>query len=133
MPDTGGYIQKLFSTNCLREPVLRTVLQSLQFPPESLGLDAGCGIGLQALLLAEAVKPGGHVIGLDISPEFLVHARRITEQAGHSEYVTFQDGNVNNLPFDDDSSDWAWSADCVGCSLPFTCPGRFKIVSGGAW
>ncbi len=43
------------------------------------GLDAGCGIGHHTLLLAEAVAPAGHVTGLDLSPEFLVHAREIAK------------------------------------------------------
>jgi demethylmenaquinone methyltransferase/2-methoxy-6-polyprenyl-1,4-benzoquinol methylase len=114
MPDTEMYIQKLSLTNCLREPVLCTAIRGLQFPPGSCGLDAGCGIGLQALLLAEAIQPEGHVTGLDLSPEFLAHARSIVEQAGLSDSVTFQEGNVNNLPFDDNTFDWVWSADCVG-------------------
>ena len=38
----------------LREPVLRSAIQALQLPPGSRGLDAGCGVGLQALLLAES-------------------------------------------------------------------------------
>ena len=74
----------------------------------------GCGIGLQALLLAEAVGPGGHVTGVDLSPEFLDCARSIAEKAGISEQVSFQEGDMNNLPFDDDTFDWVWSANCAG-------------------
>ncbi|MBN1139061.1 MAG: methyltransferase domain-containing protein, partial [Anaerolineae bacterium] len=28
--------------------------------------------------------------------------------------VSFREGDVNKLPFDDDTFDWAWSVDCVG-------------------
>jgi len=101
-------------SNPLREPVLCSAIEALQLPSGSRGLDAGCGIGLPALLLAEAVGPAGHVTGLDLSPEFLVHAEEIVEQAGLSEQITFQEGDVNKLPFDDDTFDWAWSVDCVG-------------------
>jgi len=35
-------------------------------------------------------------------------------EAGLSERISFQEGDMNRLPFDDDSFDWAWSMDCVG-------------------
>jgi ubiquinone/menaquinone biosynthesis C-methylase UbiE len=98
----------------LRDHVLRSAIQALQLPPGSRGLDAGCGIGLQALLLAETVGPAGHVTGLDLSPEFLSYAKEMVKKAGMSERISFREGNVNKLPFDDDSFDWAWSVDCVG-------------------
>ena len=114
MPDTDYHVQMLRVSNPLREPVLRSAIQALQLPPGSRGLDAGCGIGLPTLLLAEAVGPAGHVTGLDLSPEFLVYAEEIVGQAGLSEQISFREGDVSKLPFDDDTFDWAWSVDCVG-------------------
>jgi demethylmenaquinone methyltransferase/2-methoxy-6-polyprenyl-1,4-benzoquinol methylase len=114
MIDTDTYIQRLAESNPLREPVLRSAIQALQLPSGSRGLDAGCGIGLQALLLAEAVGPAGHVTGLDLSPEFLAHARKTVKKSGLLEQISFQEGDVNKLPFDDDTFDWVWSVDCVG-------------------
>lgn len=98
----------------LREPVIRSAIQALSLPLASRGIDAGCGIGLPAMLLAEAVGPAGHVTGLDLSPALLAHARRIVEEAGLSNRIAFKEGNVAELPFDDDTFDWAWSVDCVG-------------------
>jgi demethylmenaquinone methyltransferase/2-methoxy-6-polyprenyl-1,4-benzoquinol methylase len=100
--------------NGLREPIIRSAIQALELPVGSRGLDAGCGIGLQAILLAETVGPAGHVTGLDLSPEILDHARDVVERAGLSERISFREGDVNQLPFDDDVFDWAWSVDCVG-------------------
>jgi len=114
VPEMDTYAQKLAVSNPLSEAVIPSAIQALHLPPGSRGLDAGCGIGLQALLLAEAVGPAGHVTGLDLSPQFLVHAREIAEKAGLSERISFQQGDVNRLPFDDDAFDWAWSANCVG-------------------
>lgn len=94
--------------------MLRSAIQALQLPAGSQGLDAGCGIGLQALLLAEAVGPTGHVTGLDLSPEFLLHAEEMVQRAGLSEHISFREGDVRQLPFDDDAFDWAWSVDLVG-------------------
>jgi len=112
--DMDAYAQHLAVSNPLSEAVIPSAIQALQLPLRSRGLDAGCGIGLQALLLAEAVGPAGHVTGLDLSPQFLVHAREIAEKAGLPERISFQQGDVNKLPFDDDPFDWAWSANCVG-------------------
>ena len=61
MTGTNLYIQRLLEANPLREPVLRSAIQALQLLRASHGLDVGCGIGLQALLLAEAVGADGHV------------------------------------------------------------------------
>ena len=112
--DTDRYIQHLLVTNSLREPVLRSAIQALQLPGGSRGLDAGCGIGLQTLLLAEVVGPSGYVTGLDLSPELLLRAEEIVKDSGLSAQISFREGNVNELPFDDDTFDWLWSADCVG-------------------
>ena len=109
-----NYVRMANVFDCLREPVLRSAIQTLQLPSGSQGLDAGCGIGLQALLLAEAVGPTGHITGLDLSPESLAHAKGIVKKAGLSERISFREGDVNQLPFDDNTFDWAWSVDCVG-------------------
>lgn len=114
MTDTAAYIQRLLQANPLREPVLRSAIQALQLPAGSCGLDIGCGIGLQELLLAEAVGREGHVTGTDIMPEFLAYGEKLAAQADLSERITFREGDLNRLPFEADSFDWAWSADCVG-------------------
>jgi demethylmenaquinone methyltransferase/2-methoxy-6-polyprenyl-1,4-benzoquinol methylase len=114
--DADSYLQSLLVTNPLQEPVMRRVVLALDLPPESRGLDVGCGIGLQAIMLAEAVGESGHVTGVDLSPEFLDCARSIAEKAGISEQVSFQEGDMNNLLFDDDAFDWVWSANCAGYS-----------------
>ncbi len=69
---------------------------------------------MQAVLLAEAVGPVGHVTGIDLSIEFLAYAREIAEKTGMSERISFQVGDVKSLPLDDDTFDWVWSANCVG-------------------
>ena len=112
--DTDTYAHKLALSDLLRESTIRSAIQALKLPSGSRGLDAGCGIGSNTLLLSEAVGPGGHVIGLDLSSEFLVIAKEIAKKSGLSEQISFQEGNVNQLPFDDDSFDWALSVDCVG-------------------
>ena len=97
-------------------PVIHAVIESLQLPAGSLGLDAGCGIGLHTQMLAEAVGPTGHITNLDIRPELLACARTAMEIAGLTNRVWFREGDVTAPPFDDDTFDWVWSVDCVGYS-----------------
>ncbi len=114
MIDTNTYIQRMETTNPLMEPVVRAAIQSLQLPLGSHGLDAGCGIGLQALRLAGAVGPTGRVTGLDICAEFLRHAKRLVDNSGLSERIFLREGDVRRPPFKKDIFDWAWSSSCVG-------------------
>ncbi|MGE5374479.1 MAG: class I SAM-dependent methyltransferase [Bacteroidota bacterium] len=113
-PATELYIQNLLESNPLREPLLRPLIQALQLPGGSHGLDAGCGIGLQTVLLLEAVGTDGSIDGLDILPGLLAYARKMVDKAGISEKIAFREGSVTCLPFGDNSFDWAWSADCIG-------------------
>ena len=108
------YAQQLLVSNPFHEPIIRAAVDALQLPAGSRGLDAGCGIGLQALLLAEAIGPEGHVTGLDVSAHLLNKARELAEKAGLSEQITYREGDVKKLPSEDNSFDWAWSSNCVG-------------------
>jgi demethylmenaquinone methyltransferase/2-methoxy-6-polyprenyl-1,4-benzoquinol methylase len=112
--DMDEYARGLMVTDAMREPTIRAAIEALDLPPDSRGLDAGCGIGLQSLLLAEAIWPAGHVTGLDRSPEFIEMGRRIVEKREQSQLISFEQGDVKALPFEDDTFDWAWSSDCVG-------------------
>jgi ubiquinone/menaquinone biosynthesis C-methylase UbiE len=95
------------------EPAVRSAIRALELPARSRGLDAGCGIGTHTLWLAEAVSPGGHVLGIDISSECLAHAEETASKSALAERVLFQYGDMGDLPFDDDVFDWAWNADTL--------------------
>ncbi len=112
--ETESYIQSLIVSNPLRESTLRTMIKVLQLPEGSHGLDAGCGIGLQCPLFVKEVGLTGHVTGLDVSSEMITHGQEIAREAGLSEQLSFQKGDVSNLPFENNSFDWVWSSDCVG-------------------
>jgi demethylmenaquinone methyltransferase/2-methoxy-6-polyprenyl-1,4-benzoquinol methylase len=134
--DRDAVVRNLEQANPLREPVLRAAIAALGLPGGSRGLDIGCGIGLQALLLAEATAPDGSVVGLDISPGLLAYARDRVQSSAFAERISFKEGNMKGLPFDDDSFDWAWSADCAGypCGdlLPALKEMRRVVRPGGA-
>lgn len=114
MSTTDLYIRNLLESNPLREPLIVEIIEALGLPAGSHGLDAGCGIGLQTMLLLNAVGLNGHVTGLDILPELLVYASHVIEQAELTEHIMLRQGDVNQLPFEDNRFDWVWSMDCIG-------------------
>lgn len=134
MTQTELYIRRLLETNPLREPMLRSIIQALQLPAGGCGLDAGCGIGLQTLLLSEVLGPDGHIVGLYILPELLDYGTEMLKKAGLSDQITFREGDVSHLPFDDNNFDWAWSADCIGYpagGLPQILKELIRVVKPG--
>jgi len=85
------------------------VKEILSFLPEHLKnrprqeiriLDAGCGPGFFSMILAEA---GFSVTGVDVTLEMLKKARAATKNAGFQ--VTYLQGDVQDLPFSDESFD----------------------------
>ena len=68
----------------LTDHARRTILETtrlLRISPGDTVLDAGCGTGVLFPFLLSAVKPGGRVIGLDVSPSMIETARRKTGDA----------------------------------------------------
>src|SRR2546428_7731349 len=47
--------------------LFRSLIADLDLPEGSRGLDVGCGVGLFALWLAEAIGPRGRVVGIEPS------------------------------------------------------------------
>jgi demethylmenaquinone methyltransferase / 2-methoxy-6-polyprenyl-1,4-benzoquinol methylase len=107
-------IRSLEWIHLLREALLTSAIRVLHLPPNSRGLDIGCGIGDPALLLADATIPNGQVVALDISRGLLDYARQKTKGAGGGDPISFLQGDMGTLPFAAGTVDWAWSVDCVG-------------------
>lgn len=107
----------LFSMEPLRRLIVQAIITSSNLSEGSNGLDIGCGIGLQTLLLAEAVGPKGHVVGIDFSPSFLEIARELARQARLADQVSFQHGSWTQIPYEESTFDWVWSLDAA-CYAP---------------
>ena len=67
-------------------------------------LDVGCGAGTDSLVAAQMVAPGGHVTGLDMTPEMLAKARASAREAGIGN-AEFIEADAEDLPFADESFD----------------------------
>ena len=97
-PDMSQEARLLQVMNPLRKPAIQAAIQALHLPRGSRGSDAGCGIGLQAVQLAEAIGPSGHVTGLDLSAQLLQHTNLLAERSGVAERIAFRVGDMNELP-----------------------------------
>ena len=72
-------------------------------------LDLCCGSGDMTALLAQRVAPNGQAIGVDFSSELLAIAAKKAKNylPKVQKILTWQQGNVLSLPFDDNSFDGA--------------------------
>src|SRR5467141_281082 len=78
------------------DPLGRAALRALAPRPGEHVLDVGCGSGQTALQLADAVGPGGRVVGLDLSSQLLAAARRRNPSA----HVAFERADAQTHAFD---------------------------------
>src|SRR5215210_6580016 len=72
--------------------------------PGDAVLDLGSGGGIDVLLSARRVSPGGKAYGLDMTDEMLALARENQEEAG-VENVEFLKGEIEDIPLPDDHVD----------------------------
>ena len=78
----------------------------LDFTSDMHVLDIGCGIGGAARYLASQF--GCKVSGIDLIEEFVGAAKMLTERMGLDDLVTFDQGDVLELPYGDGNFDVVW-------------------------
>jgi SAM-dependent methyltransferase len=93
-------------------------------------LDAGCGSGSMAREIAKAA-PGSVVVGIDLRDKYVDYARRRAE-AEELRNLTFETGDVRELPFADGAFDIIWTK-CLlqWVSDPMRAMHEFARVLGG--
>jgi len=74
-------------------------------------LDLGSGGGFDCFLAARQVRPEGHVIGVDMTPDMISKARSAAEQSGYVN-VEFRLGEIEHIPVADNTADVIMS-NCV--------------------
>jgi arsenite methyltransferase len=75
-----------------------------QLAPGEKIVDVGSGAGFDSFIAAGQVGPGGHVIGIDMTPEMLAKSRQTAEALGLAQ-VEFRDGLAEALPVQDGWAD----------------------------
>jgi ubiquinone/menaquinone biosynthesis C-methylase UbiE len=83
----------------LFEPVRRRAIAWLAARPGQTVLDVGCGTGLSFELLQAAVGPGGHIVGIEQSPQMIDKARRRVQHHGwHNVHLVCAPAEEAHLP-----------------------------------
>jgi ubiquinone/menaquinone biosynthesis C-methylase UbiE len=75
-------------------------------------LDIGTGTGWLAIGFAQGL-PGVHVVGLDLSDVVLELARENAQESGVSSRVSFEKGDAQDMPFEDDTFDLVISSNTI--------------------
>jgi len=83
--------------------------------PGEVVLDLGCGAGIDTILAALAVGPGGRVVGVDMTPEMVERAQQHASLAG-AKNVEIREGVMEDLPLPDASVDVVVSNGVLGLS-----------------
>ena len=91
--------------------MLYDVAAGLGINAASTVLDAGCGLGTHACGLA--ARYGCTVVGLDVAETNVKLARARTKKEGLSELITYQQGAIQEMPFDEAVFDLVWSRDML--------------------
>lgn len=73
-------------------------------------LEAGSGSGVLCRLMATNVSPGGHVTGVDLSPEIVKLSREYVSRDNLSNLITFEVGKASKLNYPNDFFDAAFAA-----------------------
>ncbi|MCC6196960.1 MAG: class I SAM-dependent methyltransferase [Burkholderiales bacterium] len=72
-----------YEASALRTLPLRyRAIWNLELKPGDAVLDVACGTGMSFPLLAEAIGPAGHLVGVELSPEMAAIARARIDRAG---------------------------------------------------
>lgn len=87
-----------------------------RFPWGGRILDFGCGPGFATIDLASLVGPDGHVIGVDASPKFIAHLRRLADAWGYDTIEAIE-CDARDLALPANTLDGAY-ARWVMCFLP---------------
>jgi sarcosine/dimethylglycine N-methyltransferase len=83
----------------------------LRATPEAAVLDAGSGLGGPSRYLAQAV--GCRVSGIDLTPAYVAISRLLADRAGLSRALSYEVGDLLDLPFPDQSFDAAYTQHVV--------------------
>jgi SAM-dependent methyltransferase len=100
--------------------------------PGEVVLDLGSGGGIDVLLSARRVAPGGKAYGLDMTDEMLELARRNQEEAGIRN-AEFLKGEIETVPLPDDHVDVVISNCVVNLSTdkPRVASEAFRVLKPG--
>ena len=96
-------------TERLSSPLADRMVELAGIRPEDQVLDVGTGTGVVAFRVAEKLRDGGRVVGIDLSEGMLAAAISKTERLGLTERIEFRQMDAEKLEFPDATFDVAVS------------------------
>jgi ubiquinone/menaquinone biosynthesis C-methylase UbiE len=102
------YGARLAALDTFYAPLYRQVAAWLDVAPHARILDAGCGAGGMASVLAGAIGGTGQLTALDIAPAHLARTRDLLTGACPDTPARYVEGSVDALPFADATFDLIW-------------------------
>ncbi len=97
--DDPASIYEMQLVTAIFEPLARSVVARAQPKPGEHVLDAACGTGIVARLVAPMVGPSGKTVGVDYDPIMIEMARSLAPE------IEWRQGDLQNLPFSNGSYD----------------------------
>jgi SAM-dependent methyltransferase len=89
--------------------IVKGLLDLVDIRPNEVVLEVGGGSGVIIREIVRRTAGANPIIDVDISPYLLREAEALTKQAGLADRISFQAGNAEAIPLDDDSVDVALS------------------------
>lgn len=83
-----------------------------ELQPGEVVVDFGCGAGIDAILAAHKVMPGGKVVGVDFSAQMIDRAKQAVSEAGFINVIEFVVADMEQVDVPDGSADVVLS-NCV--------------------
>jgi ubiquinone/menaquinone biosynthesis C-methylase UbiE len=80
--------------------------------PGEVVVDLGCGAGIDLILAARRITPGGKVVGVDFAQPMIERATQAVTEAGLTDFVQFVVGDLAESHLPDDFAD-AVISNCV--------------------
>ena len=111
--ESEPFTRALERMNRFQEPEAHTLVADLALPAGSRGLDVGCGVGLYALWLAQAVGPDGRVLGIEPDEERVQAARALAGAALPAPRLEFRVGDGTAIDAPAAAFDWLWCGDVL--------------------
>ena len=93
--DRPALIYETQLVTAIFEPLARILIERARPEPGEHVLDAACGTGIVARLVAPMVGPSGRTVGLDYDPIMIEMARSLAPE------IEWRQGDLQNLPFPD--------------------------------
>jgi ubiquinone/menaquinone biosynthesis C-methylase UbiE len=103
-----GYAEMLLARHRAHAETFRDIVAAMPLESGQSVLDVACGDGCWCRWLAERIGPGGRIVGVDVSPDYLELARRLGDETNgrrNRAATLFRGGDARDLPDADASYD----------------------------